>query len=114
MSEEEFKIQYINFSPDNDEAIKVRLLASNVYYLVPSDSTVKQTIKKEGLNFISTIEVQSAHLQIHESSLSKNLLDSLAITQKKVRTELNNWKDRRFKNLATEKTICSEQDGKSA
>ena len=114
MSEEEFKVQYINFSPNNDEATRIRLLASNLYYLAPSDSTVKLTIKKEGSNFLSTMEVQSAYVQIHESSFSQALFDSLAWAQKKVITELNNWKNRRFNNLATEKTICSKRDDKSA
>lgn len=114
MSEEEFKVQYINFIPDNDEATRIRLLASNLYYLAPSDSTVKLTIKKEDSSFHSILEVQSAYVQIHESSLSDTLFDCLASAHKKVISELNNWKNRRFNNLATEKTICSRRDGKSA
>ena len=113
MSEEEFKVQYINFSPDNDEATRIRLLASNLYYLAPNDSTVKITIEKEGSNIHSILEVQSAYLQILESDSSETLLDSLAFSQKKVISELNNWKNRRFNNLATEKTICSRRDGRS-
>lgn len=114
MSEEEFKIQYLGFIPNFEEATRIRLLASNLYYLAPSDSTVKLTIKKEGVNFNSKIEIHSAYLQIEKISIAEALLDTLVGSQNKVISELNKWKDRRFKDLATEKVICSKQGNKSA
>ena len=114
MSEEELKVRYINFNPDHSETRRIKSLASTLYYLSPSDSIVKITIEKGVAGFNCKIEIHSAYLHVEENSFSATLIESLAAAQKKVITQINQWKSKRFRDSVTERTTCLKRNHKSA
>lgn len=100
MSEEDFKINYTNFEPKLDEVMKIRSIASNLYYSSPSDSTLKISLEKFDRQYHCSIEINSTYFKDRAFVSSDSLLPCLESGSHQINSKINQWKRQRFKDLA--------------
>ncbi len=87
--------EFDNFSPSASQAKVLRKALEDLFWIAPSDSTVKILVRKKSALFCVRGSVASAIGQFAAEGLSEDFQPALRIMESGLQREINRWKKAR-------------------